>query len=277
MAIGGLSQTTGFWGLHIQLQHQHRRACHRGHVHPHLAGRAAHLAIRPDRGTMDRQAAARPGGERPTLTTQGPDRGSSHHGAAQPTGGGDHDTRPALGVYLQRLRREIATKDGPDVLVFTGGIGEPDPAVRAAAATGPGLLGVAIDEDSSSAAHVDGHGQRDPVRASARLAVTCSIVAFSAWQTSTRASCNRRPGSSTGPIGQAERDRGCQDQPSWQRHRLLTLETEERGGGHEIRGCGAVRHRGRPGQRLGQDPASSRRRYRCNRASGSRGTGRPVL
>ena len=39
------------------------------------------------------------------------------------------------------------------MLVFTGGIGEPDPAVRAAAATGPGLLGVAIDEDSSSAAH----------------------------------------------------------------------------------------------------------------------------
>ena len=59
--------------------------------------------------------------------------------------------------------------------------------MRGAAATGPGFLGVAIDEDSNSAAHGDGHGQRDPVRASARLAVACSILAFSAWQTSTRA------------------------------------------------------------------------------------------
>ena len=40
----------------------------------------------------------------------------------------------------------------------------------------PASLGVAIDEDSNSAAHGDGHGQRDPVRASARLAVTCSIL-----------------------------------------------------------------------------------------------------
>ena len=42
-------------------------------------------------------------------------------------GGGDHDVRPALGVYLHRLRREIAAMGGPDVLVFTGGIGEPIP------------------------------------------------------------------------------------------------------------------------------------------------------
>lgn len=39
------------------------------------------------------------------------------------------------------------------------------------------------------------------------------------------------PGSSTDAIGQAERDRECQDLPGWQRHRLLTRETEERGGG----------------------------------------------
>ena len=95
-------------------------------------------------------------------------------------GGSDHDARPALGVYLHRLRREIAAMDGPDLLVFTGGIGEPDPAVRAAAATGPGFLGVVIDQDSNSAAHGDGHGQRDPVRTSVRLAVTCSILPFSA-------------------------------------------------------------------------------------------------
>jgi hypothetical protein len=88
-----------------------------------------------------------------------------------------------------RVPREIAATDGPDVLVFTGGIGEPDPVVRAAAATGPGFLGVAIDVDSNSAAHGDGYRQRDPVRASARLAVTCSILVLSAWQTGTRASC----------------------------------------------------------------------------------------
>lgn len=38
-------------------------------------------------------------------------------------GGGDHGARSALGVYLHRLRREIGAMDGPDVLVFTGGIG----------------------------------------------------------------------------------------------------------------------------------------------------------
>ncbi len=32
-------------------------------------------------------------------------------------GGGDPDARPALGVYLHRLRREIAAMEGPDVLV----------------------------------------------------------------------------------------------------------------------------------------------------------------
>ena len=96
-------------------------------------------------------------------------------------GGGDHDARPALGVYLHRLCHEIAAMDGPDVLVFAG-VPLPPP--------GPGFLGIVIDEDSS-AAHDDRHGQRDPVCASARLAVTCFTLAFSAWQISTCASCNR--------------------------------------------------------------------------------------
>ena len=60
--------------------------------------------------------------------------------------------------------------DGPDVLVFAG-VPLPPP--------GPGFLGIVIDEDSS-AAHDDRHGQRDPVCASARLAVTCFTLAFSA-------------------------------------------------------------------------------------------------
>ena len=60
--------------------------------------------------------------------------------------------------------------DGPDVLVFAG-VPLPPP--------GPGFLGIVIDEDSS-AADDDRHGQRDPVCASARLAVTCFTLAFSA-------------------------------------------------------------------------------------------------
>jgi hypothetical protein len=46
-------------GLPVQLHSQHGRLRDRGHVHRHLAGRHAHLALRPDRGKVDRQAAAR--------------------------------------------------------------------------------------------------------------------------------------------------------------------------------------------------------------------------
>jgi acetate kinase len=72
---------------------------------------------------------------------------------------GDHDARLAIGVYLHRLCGEIAAMaaamNGLDALVFTGGIGERSPAVRAAAATGLAFLGVAIDEDANSAAQAD--------------------------------------------------------------------------------------------------------------------------
>jgi len=74
-------------------------------------------------------------------------------------GRGDRAARLAIGVYLHRLRREIAAMaaamNGLDALVFTGGIGEHAPAVRAAAATGLAFLGVAIDEDSNNAARGD--------------------------------------------------------------------------------------------------------------------------
>ena len=69
----------------------------------------------------------------------------------------DGDERATLGiaVYLHRLRREIAAMaaalDGLDVLVFTGGIGEHNPAVRAGAADGLGFLGVAIDPERNGA------------------------------------------------------------------------------------------------------------------------------
>jgi acetate kinase len=55
----------------------------------------------------------------------------------------------ALDVYLHRLRAHIAAMTaalgGLDALVFTGGVGERSPEVRAGAADGLGFLGVQID------------------------------------------------------------------------------------------------------------------------------------
>jgi acetate kinase len=55
----------------------------------------------------------------------------------------------ALDVYLHRLRAHIAAMTaalgGLDALVFTGGVGERSPEVRAGAAEGLGFLGVAVD------------------------------------------------------------------------------------------------------------------------------------
>jgi acetate kinase len=80
-------------------------------------------------------------------------------GVLAAAGRGDPDARLAIGVYLHRLRREIAAMaaamNGVDALAFTGGIGEHAPAVRAAAATGLAFLGVAIDDDSNNAAQGD--------------------------------------------------------------------------------------------------------------------------
>ncbi|HUY48383.1 MAG TPA: acetate/propionate family kinase [Streptosporangiaceae bacterium] len=63
----------------------------------------------------------------------------------------------ALEVYLHRLRQLIAgmaaAMDGLDVLVFTGGIGEHQPTVRARAALG--FLGVGIDPQRNLAAAAD--------------------------------------------------------------------------------------------------------------------------
>jgi acetate kinase len=72
---------------------------------------------------------------------------------------GDRGARLAIGVYVHRLRSEIAAMaaamNGLDALVFTGGIGEHDPALRADAAAGLAFLGVAIDADSNGAADGD--------------------------------------------------------------------------------------------------------------------------
>lgn len=66
----------------------------------------------------------------------------------------------AFDVYVHRLRREIAAMaaalGGLDALVFTGGVGEHQPVVRAAAGAGLGFLGVAIDPHRNADTAGDG-------------------------------------------------------------------------------------------------------------------------
>jgi acetate kinase len=102
--------------------------------------------------------------------------------AALPSGSGDmRDVRAAadaddaaahlaIEVYLHRLRREIAAMaaamDGLDMLVFTGGIGEHMPRLRAEAAAGLGFLGVRLDparNEATADAEIGDSGA--PVRA----------------------------------------------------------------------------------------------------------------
>ncbi|MGH2736326.1 MAG: acetate/propionate family kinase [Actinomycetota bacterium] len=72
---------------------------------------------------------------------------------------GDDDCRLALDVYVHRLRAGIAAMaaalGGLDVLVFTGGVGENAPRVRAMAAAGLEFLGVALDEGLNERATPD--------------------------------------------------------------------------------------------------------------------------
>src|SRR5690349_13623874 len=72
---------------------------------------------------------------------------------------GDEAAELAFDVYIHRLRAGIgamaAAMDGLDALVFTGGVGEHAPAVRAAVAAGIGFLGVAVDEGANAAAERD--------------------------------------------------------------------------------------------------------------------------
>jgi acetate kinase len=72
---------------------------------------------------------------------------------------GDPGACLAVDVHAHRLRREIAAMaaamNGLDALVFTGGIGEHQPEVRAEAASGLGFLGVAIDPERNDQARAD--------------------------------------------------------------------------------------------------------------------------
>jgi acetate kinase len=73
---------------------------------------------------------------------------------------GDERAQLALGVYLHRLRAEIAAMTaalaGLDVLVFTGGVGERSPEVRERACAGLGYLGVALDPAANREVTDDG-------------------------------------------------------------------------------------------------------------------------
>lgn len=72
---------------------------------------------------------------------------------------GSHAAELAIRVHTHRLRREIAAMaaamSGLDALVFTGGIGEHQPPVRAEAAAGLRFLGVAIDAERNNGAAAD--------------------------------------------------------------------------------------------------------------------------
>jgi acetate kinase len=75
----------------------------------------------------------------------------------------------AIEVYLHRLRGEIAAMaaamNGLDALVFTGGVGEHAPWLRAAAADGLGFLGISVDQDRNRAtADAEIGDQAKPVR-----------------------------------------------------------------------------------------------------------------
>jgi acetate kinase len=71
----------------------------------------------------------------------------------------DDAARLALDVYVHRLRAAIgamaAALEGIDALVFTGGVGEHAPAVRAATVGGLGFLGARLDAERNARAHGD--------------------------------------------------------------------------------------------------------------------------
>jgi acetate kinase len=74
---------------------------------------------------------------------------------------GDARAVLAFDVYVHRLRQEIgamvAGRGGIDVLVFTGGVGEHAPEIRAAACASLAHLGVSIDPVRNRA--LEGEGE----------------------------------------------------------------------------------------------------------------------
>jgi acetate kinase len=73
---------------------------------------------------------------------------------------GEPAARLALDVYVHRLRGGIASMaasmGGLGALVFTGGVGENAPEIRARATAGLGFLGVVVDPDRNARLQTDG-------------------------------------------------------------------------------------------------------------------------
>ncbi|GAA3518458.1 acetate/propionate family kinase [Nocardioides daeguensis] len=109
---------------------------------------------------------------------------------------GDPDAALAFDVYVHRLVREIgamaASAGGLDVLVFTGGVGEHSPDVRAGVAARLGHLGVAIRADRNDAV-VEGELSA-PGAAVRTVVVTAAEDVEIARQTRERLDDLRRPG-----------------------------------------------------------------------------------
>jgi acetate kinase len=86
---------------------------------------------------------------------------------------GEPEAKLAVDVYLHRLRASIgamaAAMDGLDVLVFTGGVGENAPTIRAGAVEGLGFLGLGLDP----ARNDRGQGDREIGRADASARIIC--------------------------------------------------------------------------------------------------------
>jgi len=88
---------------------------------------------------------------------------------------GDERARLALDVYIHRLRQGIgamlAALDGADALVFTGGVGEHTPLVRAGACATLGFAGVTLDADRNAQFAGDAIGDGDIATSDARMRV----------------------------------------------------------------------------------------------------------
>jgi acetate kinase len=94
---------------------------------------------------------------REVVTRAAADSREARAGASEPgPRAGEPEARLALDVYVHRLRAGIAAMaaalGGLDILVFTGGVGENAPEVRAEAAAGLGFLGVEVDPDRNRSA-----------------------------------------------------------------------------------------------------------------------------
>jgi acetate kinase len=87
---------------------------------------------------------------------------------------GDKGCQLAFDVYINRLAAAVAAMtaamNGLDALVFTGGIGENSPRVRAAACAASSYLGLAIDEEGEPA------GDGDRIIPSSRSGVDSLVV-----------------------------------------------------------------------------------------------------